>query len=174
VTELGAQDVPLGGIQPLPEIKRDDSGKMYSDSAAAVAIAGMADSELVRRLVRLEGCYQALTDTFESRVAWEPNMFARRNTVIRKLVAIREIHGEVVDAIRAQVAELALAHQALLSEVNQAGIRQSFMLEHDRMAADLRSLRQFLKERFGSDMEKAELLNTPLLEVAKQIMLRDR
>ena len=96
------------------------------------------------------------------------------STAVRRVQSIVQAAEMINETARAQVAELALAHQALLSEVNQAGIRQSFMLEHDRMAADLRSLRGFLKERFGADMEKAELLNTPLLEVAKQIMLRDK
>ncbi len=42
-----------------------------------------------------------------------------------------------------------------------------------RVTDDLREMRKFLLKHFPEEISRAESLNTPILEVCKQIMLRE-
>lgn len=152
--------------ETIPNLRFEPDGKLHPDSAAAAAIKGLPPGELTDKLAALEEQYEKLA-------------FAQLLPPIRVRFAcwIMGYANPAIEALRitrAQVAALAIAHQELLLDQKQKGLRETFGVEYHRLAADLSNFRGFLKRNFEQDMLVAEELNTPFLEVAKQIMMRGR
>lgn len=87
------------------------------------------------------------------------------------------LHPEIVaenKKLAEQCAALLQSTQDLLSASQSQGQRETFGDEYLRLCADLRGFRAFLAEFFGSYVDRAVALNTPILEVAKQILLEER
>lgn len=87
------------------------------------------------------------------------------------------LHPEIVaenKKLTEQCAALLQSTQDLLSASQSQGQRATFGDEYLRLCADLRGFRAFLAEFFSSYLDRAVALNTPILEVAKQIMLEER
>jgi hypothetical protein len=145
----------------LPNIQFDADGKLHPDSAAAAAIQGLPSCKLANRMVDLEGLYEAFMwkragkRTLRSRLAWW-------------------IAGPALRIIRTQVSEMTTANQELLLKEKSQGVAHSFGAEYHRMAEDMRGFRAFLQEYFDGDLQQAVALNTPLLDLAKQLLLRGR
>lgn len=141
--------------------EKDATGvaRLDPDSDAATCIAFLPAGELQNKLIDLEAKYEAFMwhrpgkPTLRSRLAWW-------------------IAGPALRAIRAEVAQLAKDHQKLLLSVQAQPIAENFGAEYHRLTKDLRDFRLFLASHFEKDLDIAEGRNTPLLELAKQIMLR--
>jgi hypothetical protein len=87
------------------------------------------------------------------------------------------LHPEIVEEnekLKERCAALLQSTQDLLSASQAQGQRQSFGDEYLRLCSDLKAFRGFLAEFFGPYVDRAVALNTPILEVAKQILLEER
>lgn len=93
--------------------------------------------------------------TFRSRLAWW-------------------IGGAGMRATRSEVVLLAQTIQPMLLEPRREAAAANFGAEYQRVCEQLREFRSFLKRHFEMEMEKAEDLNTPLLDVARELLLRSR
>lgn len=134
---------------------RFENGKLHPDSAAAAAIKALPPGPHTLELVTLEDSYQTFMGTVHGQAA---RMFA----------------GPALKLIRQQLAIAIIENQELLLQRKCEGVQQNFGAEYHRVAEELRGFRAFLKRYFEQDMEIAEGLNKSVLEVAKEIMLRDR
>jgi hypothetical protein len=135
--------------------------RLHPDWAASAALMFLPAGELQNKLIELEGQYERFMwkrpgkKTLRARFAWW-------------------IAGPALRIIRTEVAELAKANQQLLLDVQARPIAQNFGAEYQRMCADLRTFRKFLLVQFEKEMDVAEARNTPLLDVAKELILRGR
>lgn len=138
-----------------------EDGKLHPDSAAAAAIKGLPAGELANKLEYFEAQYElfmyskAGQRTFRSRLAWW-------------------IGGAGMRATRSEVVLLAQTIQPMLLEPRREAAAANFGAEYQRVCEQLREFRSFLKRHFEMEMEKAEDLNTPLLDVARELLLRSR
>jgi hypothetical protein len=53
-------------------------------------------------------------------------------------------------------------------------VAYAFGAEYQRMNEEMRGFRAFLAQYFASDLDQAVALNTPILELTKQILLKSR
>lgn len=134
-----------------PEVKgsfADYDVSAVRGDPAAVAIKGMPASTLADTLNALE----------RQRAEWT-----------------KDVESGFVDdealVLRKEVAVLALAYGKLQNAQSAATNREDFYQQFLKLTADLRDFRRFLMEHFQADLFRAEELNTPLLVVAKMIML---
>jgi hypothetical protein len=148
--------------ETIPNIRFEADGKLHPDSAAAAAIKGLPPGELTDKLAALEEQYNKLLDK-------KPDLMVR---FARFLMGYEEPVLEIIRLLRAQVAALAIAHQELLLDQKQKGLRETFGAEYHRICEEQSKFRGFMKRWFEYDMAMAEELNKPLLDVAKDIMLR--
>lgn len=139
----------------------DEAGvrRLHPDWAASAALAFLPEGELQNKLIGLEGKYEAFMwkrpgkRTLRAKLAWW-------------------IAGPALRLIRQEVTELAKANQQLLLDAAAKPIAQNFGAEYLRMCEEQRKFRKFLLVHFEGDMDQAEALNTPLLDVATEIILR--
>ena len=132
-----------------------EAGKLHPDSAAAAAIKALPAGELAAKLVELEEKYEQWTGTTRGQLSqW--------------------VADPVLRILRSQVALLAQEIQPALLEAKAATGQQYFGKEYLRMTEDNRKLRAFLMEYFESEMRVAVSRDTPLLEVVKALLLKNR
>lgn len=134
---------------------RFENGKLHPDSAAAAAIKALPPGPHTLELATLEVGYQTFMGTLRGQ-------------------AVRKLAEPALRTIRQQLAIAIIDNQELLLQRKCDGVQQNFGAEYHRVAEELRGFRAFLKRYFEQDMEIAEGLNKPVLDVAKEIMLRDR
>ena len=141
----------------------DASGvkRLHPDWAASAALTFLPAGELQNQLIDLEGQYEAFMwsrpgkRTLRGKLAWW-------------------IAGPALRLIRSEVTALAKANQQLLLDAAAKPIADNFGGEYLRLCQELREFRKFLLVHFEGHMDKAEALNTPLLDVAKGIILEQR
>jgi hypothetical protein len=144
----------------IPHLERDDRGRLSADSSALAALKALHDSPVAQKCAAFENLYQ--------RWRWKSNGEPRRWAgFVLKL-------GRVPFSIfRSEIAELGIALQESMALNNATKIQAGIGADYLRVSDDLRSLQKFMLKHYPMDMEKAVSLNTPLLEVAKKIMLRE-
>jgi hypothetical protein len=76
-----------------------------------------------------------------------------------------------IEVLRKEVAELALAYGKLQNAQAALAIQADNYQQFLRLAGDVSKLRAFFLEHYNRDIREAEELNTPLLDLAKRIML---
>jgi len=142
------QNAELQVTELIPSLMWDEDGKLTPASEASIAVKAISQCEISGKLEAMELLYQqyAAVENFEDAAA----------------------------AARNQVCELARGFQELMTRQAVETVQSSIGSEHGRISEDLRNFRRFLKEHFEKDMDVAESLNRPLLDVAKELLLKVR
>jgi hypothetical protein len=158
VIDLDASARNLG--ETIPNIQFE-AGKLHPDSLAAAAIKALPPGPLADQLAGFET--RLLKATFvkpwkrslRSRIAWW-------------------IAGPELRICRGEIAILAVAAQKMMLDEKARKVEQHFNSEYERLAKDMRGLRKFFLEQFPIEMANAEAVNKPLLDLAREIMMRGR
>jgi hypothetical protein len=146
--------------ETVPNIQFE-AGKLHPDSLAAAAIKALPAGQLAADLASFETRLEDVTypkpgkRSLRSRIAWW-------------------IAGPELRISRGEVAALAIAAQKLLLDEKGRKVEQHFNSEYQRLAADMRGLRKFFLEQFPIEMANAEAVNKPLLDLAREIMMRGK
>ena len=140
------QNAELQVAELIPSLMWDEDGKLTPASEASIAVKAISPCELSKKIEALELVYQqyAAAEHFEDAAA----------------------------AARNQVSELARGFQEAITRQAVETVKSSIGAEHTRISEDLRNFRRFLKDHFERDMDIAESLNKPLLDVAKELLLK--
>ena len=153
---------PLAAVdsETIAHLEFDANGRLSTDSAAAGALNALQPSAPADKCAALENLYQ--------RWRYPDNQESRWAKMVWKLARTP------LSIFRQQIATLAIALQESEAADNQTLIQANNQAGYLKLCGDLRELRKFLLHHYPGDMERAESLNEPLLEVCKRLMLRQR
>lgn len=152
--------------ETIPHLKFSTNGRLSHESRAAVALMALRDCEVASKCEALENLYLKWKyGGVRGSIGFHAGLWARFVLWIAKTP---------VSIFRSEIAELATALQESMARENQQGLQNNFGAEYLRLTDDLRGFRKFLLNHFPDQMEMAESLNVPLLEVAKGIMVGPR
>ena len=133
------------------------------DDQASFSIRGMPPSEIADKIEALERFYQE-------------SLAQRRDSPFRNLIRFCIPYCKVLEdqrsLARSMVEALALECARLMNDSNQEKITGTFYQAYVRLVEDVANMRRFLYEYFGDDLSRAETQNKPILDVCKEIMLR--
>ena len=154
-------DNPLATLdtsdETIAHLERDSSGRLSADSSAYAALKALPYSEVAKKCDALEALYQK----------WRyPN-----GEESSRAKFIWRLARTPLSIFRSQVAELALELQRSLAESTSTRIQANIGADFIRANNELRAFRKFLLDHYPEQMDRAESLNEPILEVAKRIML---
>ena len=155
---------PIFGLNPhvtgeVPFLKRDSSGRLTADSAAAAAVQALVNCPVASRVETLEGLYR--------------NWRYPGNVESRWARFIWRIARVPLEIFRSQVAELAREVQRISTEQNAAKLQDGVGAEYLRLCEDQRNFRKFMLDHFEADVRLGESLNLPIYDTARRIMLRE-
>jgi hypothetical protein len=80
----------------------------------------------------------------------------------------------VCEVLRAMIADLTNAHAAMIANYRAAEVQTETMQQIHQVHGDHAKLRAFLFANFEADLQRADAMNLPLLEVCKEIMMRSK
>lgn len=143
--------------ETIAHLERDDSGRLSADSSATAALKALPYCEVALKCDALETLYQKWRYPRAQESGWAKVVWR----IARTPLAI----------FRSQIAELALELQKSLAESNASRIQGNIGAEFIRAGGELRAFRKFLLNHYPEQMDRAEALNEPILDVAKRIML---
>lgn len=154
------------GSEVIPNLSWED-GKLSIDSEAAAAILSLPPCEVADRLEKYELQYRMWRYSGTGRVD---------SPLIEKKWSrfVLWLGWDLFRILRAQVGELARAHAKTLATIRAAENQAGFYKDYVRLVDDHKKLRAFLFEQFEGELKNADSMNTPLLEVAKKIMMRTK
>jgi len=151
---------------------------VHSGDKTSIAIVGMPASKVSDTLDALEVLYQAVQEEPAGDLASIPKRrwWQSSNTHVVLEVAVRQarIRTNLLKIARDQVRELAIAHAKALNDAKAHAAQVDFYKQYLELAAQLRELRNFFAEHYSSELERALVQNVNLLDLAKQIMLRNK
>jgi hypothetical protein len=160
-TETSVGGPELQTDEVVPNIRFDRNGRLEPDSAARAAIKSLPACPLAERLELYERHFANWLEAYES----EDTQFSR---------LVLEAAHQPLQIFRMEITELAQALQKEMLDRKADAIQRDVAQEHARLTTNLRELRVFLRTHFEQELTDAESLNTPLLELVKQIMLKGR
>jgi len=133
-------------------------GRLNMEGHAIAALKSMPKCELADQLDDLEHQY---AESLEIRNRYPWGRIAANLT------------KPATELLRQEIALLAReVNRRMLNDKAQAA-QKDFHDNYSRLVAEFSDLRSFLQEHFRDELKRAEALNTPLLQVAKAIMLRE-
>jgi hypothetical protein len=127
------------------------------DFKAAKAIEGMPEGTVAKQIELYEGLYRD----------WQTGGYFHwwHRLVLR-------LARDPIRILRSMIRDLAVAHSHEVMN-NRANLQQADSLgQFVKMVGDSREFRAFLYEHFYTELKRAEALNTPLLILAREIMLK--
>ena len=154
------------GGEVVPGLTWED-GRLSIDSEAAAAIASLPPCEVADKLEKYE---------LQLRL-WRYKGTGRGDSPLTERKWSRFVlwlSWDMFRIIRAQIGELARAHAKVLAATRAAEQQAGFYKDYIRLVDDHKKLRAFLFEQFEPELQNADSMNTPLLEVAKKIMMRTK
>lgn len=154
------------GEDVIPNLSWED-GKLSIDSEATAAINALPACPVADKLEKYELQYRL----------WRYSGTGGVNSpLIEKRWSrfVLWLSWDLFRILRAQIGELARAHAKTLASTRAAETQAGFYKDYIRLVDENKKLRAFLFEQFETELKNADSMNTPLLEVAKKIMMRTK
>lgn len=153
-------------------IERDGAGRLTWDSRASLAIAALPLGDLPERLSLIEYHYHD----------WAGRQVTPEGQVIRVSRGPRHRWRRFVlwmarrplELFRSEIEMLAQFAQKVLIDERARAAQQSFYADYVRIVDEQQQLRAYLLENYKPIVQGGEARNTPLLQVAREVIVSQR